>query len=63
MWPANVAAIEAVLLQRPDPQTRNWRPGEAMGVLRAENEAHGVDTGPADPALMQAHLGLRPSKV
>lgn len=62
VWPANAAALEAVLLQRPVPDTRNWTPGETLEALRVENEAHGCDAGPADPARLQAALGLRPAK-
>lgn len=36
------AAIEAVLICRPDPLTRNWAPGESVADLIAENVAHGV---------------------
>lgn len=43
--PAERAAIEAVLTERPDPETRNWRPGETVGELVAENAAHGLAGG------------------
>lgn len=33
--------IEAILRARPDPTTRNWRPGETVGDLAVENRAHG----------------------
>jgi len=36
-----LAAIEAVLVLRPNQATRNWRPGETLEDLRAENLAHG----------------------
>lgn len=44
IWPENRTAIEAVLVKRPDPLTRNWLPakGETLAMLKAENEAHGV---------------------
>lgn len=34
-------AIEAVLQARPLPHTRNWRPGETIADLMAENDARG----------------------
>lgn len=40
--PEERARIEAVLLCRPDPATWNWRPGETVADLIAENVAHGV---------------------
>ena len=39
IFPKNRPAIERVLLQRPEPN-RNWRPGETVGQLTAENDAH-----------------------
>lgn len=33
--------IEDVLLQRPDPRTRNWGPGEDLADLKAENLTRG----------------------
>jgi hypothetical protein len=42
VFPPERAALEAVLLKRPVPQTRNWRPGETVEALRAENAAHGI---------------------
>ena len=39
--PAERAAIEAVLMRRPDPTTRNWSPGETVAGLVADNRAHG----------------------
>lgn len=41
-WPADVEAIEAALLARPDPATRNWRAPETVDSLRAENATRGV---------------------
>ena len=35
--PKDREAIEAVLLERPVPATRNWTPGETIGQLEAEN--------------------------
>ena len=50
-WPANVDDIERILAQRPVPSTRNWRPGETLHDLMAENIAHGVIPAAAlDPA-------------
>lgn len=40
-WP-DVSSIEAVCAPRPK-KNRNWYPGETIGDLRRENEAHGVD--------------------
>ncbi len=40
--PPDRAAIEAVLVLRPDVATRNWLPGETVGDLVAENIANGV---------------------
>ena len=36
-FPENMEAIDAVLEQRPVPQTRNWRPGETIAELKREN--------------------------
>ncbi|MDQ1426642.1 MAG: hypothetical protein QOK39_118 [Acidimicrobiaceae bacterium] len=43
-WPDDleVAAVEAALSIRPDPQTRSWRPPETAGDLVAENKAKGL---------------------
>lgn len=40
--PARRARIEALLLARPSPATRNWRPGETIADLEDENAEHGV---------------------
>lgn len=40
-WPADPDGVEAILSQRPDPNTRNWEPGETLENLLAENAAHG----------------------
>lgn len=37
--PGSVEQIEAILLRRPNPATRNWD-GESVDVLLAENVAH-----------------------
>lgn len=42
IFPPNRGAIEAALLRRPVPATRNWLPGEPVEQLRAENAAHGL---------------------
>lgn len=34
--------VEAILLARPDPDTRNWVAGESVEKLRRENRAHGL---------------------
>lgn len=41
-WPADRDGIEAELLLRPDPATRNWRPGETVEQLAAENVERGL---------------------
>jgi hypothetical protein len=41
-WPPNVADIEALVMPRPVPATRNWLPGETMLDLLAENIEHGI---------------------
>lgn len=42
-WPADVEELEAVLLARPVPLTRNWRPGEDIRDLLLENAGHGIE--------------------
>jgi hypothetical protein len=42
LWPADPAAIEAILGMRPDERTRNWYPGETLDALMLENIAHGI---------------------
>lgn len=42
VWPKDTEAIEAVLVNRPDPNTRNWLPGETIKDLRRENVEHGI---------------------
>ncbi len=44
-WPSDQKAIEAILAMRPDPNTRNWTPGETVRSLIAENKTRGVLTG------------------
>lgn len=39
-WPADHAAIEASLLERPVKDTRNWTAGESVDDLAAENERY-----------------------
>lgn len=41
LFPEDIAAIEAVLLKRPNHVHRNWRAGETVESLTAENVAHG----------------------
>jgi hypothetical protein len=40
VWPKDHAEIEAALLQRPNPKTRHWRPGETVADLVRETEEH-----------------------
>ncbi len=42
VWPNDVAAIQMLLRMRPDPKTRNWKPGETLQSLIMENIANGV---------------------
>ena len=44
-FPRNKAAIERVLMARPNPTNRNWLPGEGVPFLEFENEAHGLPKG------------------
>lgn len=41
-WPADPDGVETLLLMRPAPRNRNWRPGESLQDLLAENLAHGI---------------------
>ena len=41
-FPADKTALEAELLRRVEPDTRNWLPGETLADLQIENIAHGV---------------------
>jgi hypothetical protein len=41
-WPTDRAEIERILMDRPDPATRNWLPGETLQELVIENLAHGI---------------------
>lgn len=41
-FPKQKESIERILVLRPDPNTRNWLPGETLKDLEAENAAHGV---------------------
>lgn len=43
-WPdrRTVRRIEELLGRRPDMKTRNWIPGEPVGMLLAENIAHDI---------------------
>ena len=40
-WPVEAVEAEAVLSVRMLPEQANWRPGESIAALEAENEAHG----------------------
>lgn len=42
-WPRDAEAIEAVLSARPQVANRQWRPGETIRDLLAENREHGVN--------------------
>lgn len=44
IWPAEsiVAGVERLLMMRPDPSTRNWKPGETLSDLVVENAVHGI---------------------
>jgi hypothetical protein len=41
-FPPERTEIERVLALRPDPETRNWWPGETLAELAAENAEHGI---------------------
>ncbi len=41
-WPESPTDIEAIVGQRPMPETRNWLPGEDLEQLIAENVVHGL---------------------
>lgn len=45
VWPSDleISTIEAVLSARPDPRSQNWRPGELIQDLIAENKAAGLE--------------------
>jgi len=47
LWPSDdmVAGIGRLLTMRPNPQTRNWLPGETLRDLMWENGAHGIFDG------------------
>ena len=53
IWPAApmVAGIERLLAMRPDPNTRNWTPGETLHDLVRENALHGLFSDPSIDAL------------
>lgn len=40
--PKNKAKIEEALDKRPEPENRNWTPGETLSDLKTENEKQGV---------------------
>jgi hypothetical protein len=42
-WPEEQREIEALLMLRPDPKTRNWSPPETPVDLAFENMAHGIN--------------------
>ena len=63
-WPPEWARVEALLASRPAKDlrratTRNWKPGEAMASLEAENRAHGVEV-PPEPKPEVGHGLDRP---
>lgn len=41
-WPVDKEVIEAVLLARPKDETQNWKEGEPVDKLQAENESRGL---------------------
>lgn len=43
IFPRQREQIEAELLKRSTPRTRNWRKGETVANLRRENREHGLD--------------------
>lgn len=60
-WPVDRVEIERLLMDRPDPFTRNWLPGESIYDLTSQNIAHGVYP-PASLEAMHRHpLDVGPS--
>jgi hypothetical protein len=57
-WPAAAADINALLAARPQPETRNWLPGETVEDLLAENAIHGLlpADGPSRVLTSGGHL-------
>jgi hypothetical protein len=49
-FPGHRAEIEQLLLARPDPDKRNWQPGETPDLLRGQNRASAADAAPSSPA-------------
>jgi len=41
-WPEEMNEIENILAGRPNAANRNWRPGESLALLHAENIEHRV---------------------
>ena len=41
-WPSDLRQIADALGVRPALRFQNWRPGESVSLLRAENVAHGI---------------------
>jgi hypothetical protein len=39
-WPSNISAVEALLLERPNRENRNWLPYETVTDLERENTEH-----------------------
>ena len=48
-FPPNANAIEEVLSWRPNPENRNWRPGETLADLATENVTRGVHASNPEP--------------
>lgn len=47
IWPSvdMVKGVERLLMMRPDPSTRSWKPGETLTDLMWENGEHGIFDG------------------
>jgi hypothetical protein len=47
IWPAAsmVEGVERLLMMRPNPNNRNWEPGETLHDLAFENALHGIFDG------------------
>lgn len=41
-WPDNIEDIEALVMCRPTPASRNWQQGESLHDLLRENLIHGL---------------------
>jgi hypothetical protein len=65
IWPSEATChgIVRLLMMRPDPQNRNWMPGETLIDLMVENGQHGIFDGftrePGTAALVVDDMSIR----